>query len=96
MNARRIAQRLKSRLIAWLGAALPVLAVAGSGHAQSVLSYHGSPERSGNFTMPGLSWERARRVHLDPDFHPRFSGHVYAQPLYWQPPGSPPDRHRAC
>ncbi len=88
MKARRIDRSFRSRLIAWLGAALPVLAIAGDCHAQSVLSYHGSPERSGNFTMPGLSWERARRIHLDTDFHPSFSGHVYAQPLYWQPPGS--------
>ncbi len=90
MNARRIGGSITSRLVAWLGAALPVLAIAGGCHAQSVLSYHGSPERSGNFTMPGLSWDRARRVHLDAGFHPSFSGHVYAQPLYWQPPGSPP------
>jgi hypothetical protein len=27
-------------------------------------------------------------VHLDPGFAPRFSGHLYAQPLYWQAPGS--------
>src|SRR5262249_49366101 len=44
--------------------------------------------RSGNFIVPALTWERARLLHLDPGFQPRFSGHLYAQPLYWQPPGS--------
>jgi hypothetical protein len=89
LKRRLIACRLIAcRLIAWLSAVLPVLAIAGSCHAQSVLSYHGNPGRSGNFVVPGLSWERARSVHLDPGFHPRFSGHVYAQPLYWQPPGA--------
>jgi hypothetical protein len=53
-----------------------------------VLTYHGGPDRSGNFIVPALSWERARSVHLDPSFQPRFAGHLYAQPLYWQPPGS--------
>jgi hypothetical protein len=56
--------------------------------AQSVTTYHGNLERTGNFVMPRLSWERARRVHLDSVFAPRFSGHLYAQPLYWQPPGT--------
>jgi hypothetical protein len=54
-----------------------------------VLGYHGSADRAGNFVVPSLTWERARNIHLDPSFHPRVSGHVYAQPLYWQPPGSP-------
>ena len=54
----------------------------------SVLTYRGDPGRSGNFIVPGLTWERARSMHLDENFHARFSGHVYAQPLYWRPPGS--------
>ncbi|HEY3912406.1 MAG TPA: hypothetical protein VGM07_21330 [Stellaceae bacterium] len=58
--------------------------------ASSVLGYHGSPERSGNFIVPELTWQRARGIRLDAGFHPRFSGHLYAQPLYWQPPGSAP------
>jgi hypothetical protein len=55
-----------------------------------VLSYHGNPERSGHFVVPGLSWERARSLHLDQNFHARVSGHIYAQPLYWRPAGSGP------
>jgi hypothetical protein len=75
----------KFRLSAWL--ALLFLASAGPGAAygQSVLQYHGSPGRAGNYVIPSLTWERARNIHLDPSFHPRFSGHLYAQPLYWQP-----------
>jgi hypothetical protein len=55
-------------------------------HAQqpSVLTYHGAPDRSGRFIVPGLAWDRARSVHLDPLFHPQISGNVYAQPLYWR------------
>src|SRR5436309_7119294 len=76
------------RWIRWLSALLPALAMAGHCHAQSVLGYHGSADRSGNFIVPALNWDRARSLHLDPSFHPQFSGHLYAQPLYWQPPGS--------
>ena len=79
---------LTGRLIGWLSALLPALAIGGHCHAQSVLGYHGSPDRSGNFIVPALNWERARSLHLDPSFHPQFAGHLYAQPLYWQPPGS--------
>jgi hypothetical protein len=64
------------------------LTVAGACHAQSVLTYHGSIDRSGNVVVPSLTWERARSLHLDTGFQPRFSGHLYAQPLYWQAPGS--------
>jgi hypothetical protein len=80
--------RLITRLIAWLAVALPLLAMAGACRAQAVVTYHNDPARSGNFILPALTWERARSLHLDPAFQPRFAGHLYAQPLYWQPPGS--------
>src|SRR6266576_1490725 len=80
--------RPKLHLIAWLCALMPALTAASPCRAQSVLTYHGSADRSGNFIVPSLTWERARNIHLDPGFHPGFNGHVYAQPLYWQPPGS--------
>ncbi len=38
--------------------------------------------------MPGLTWERARSLHLDQTFQARIAGNVYAQPLYWHTPGS--------
>jgi hypothetical protein len=59
-----------------------------AGLAQSVPTYHHDPERSGAYVVPALDWARARSVHLDKAFAPRFSGHLYAQPLYWQPPGA--------
>src|SRR5689334_6340667 len=76
------------RRIGFSGGLLLAFALSGLAHAQSVLGYHGNPERSGNFVVPALTWNRAASVHLDPGFHPQFPGHVYAQPLYWQPPGS--------
>jgi outer membrane protein assembly factor BamB len=76
---------VKGHLLGWLSAALTVAATVTNCHAQSVLSYHGNPERSGNFVVPSLTWERARSVHLEPSFHPGISGHLYAQPLYWRP-----------
>ncbi len=56
----------------------------------SVLTYHGDGARSGHFIVPGLSWDRAKSLHLDPAFHAELSGHVYAQPLYWRPPDASP------
>jgi outer membrane protein assembly factor BamB len=58
-------------------------------HAQdNVLGYHGGADRSGHFVVPGLTWERARSLHLDEAFRARIVGNVYAQPLYWRPAGS--------
>jgi PQQ-like domain len=54
----------------------------------SVVAYHGGPDRSGNFKVPGLTWERARSLHLDQGFQGRVVGNVYAQPLYWHAPGA--------
>jgi PQQ enzyme repeat len=53
-----------------------------------VLAYHGGADRSGNFTVPDLTWERAGSLHLDEAFQARIVGHVYAQPLFWRTPGS--------
>ena len=80
---------VKRGLIVGVSAALSALTICVSAHAQSVLDYHGDIRRSGKFVVPQLTWERARSVHLDPAFHPRFSGHVYAQPLFWQAPEAP-------
>ena len=54
----------------------------------SVLTHHGHADRSGNFVVPGLTWEKARSLHSDREFHAAVSGQVYAQPLYWRVPGS--------
>jgi putative pyrroloquinoline-quinone binding quinoprotein len=62
--------------------------IAAYSQDDSVLTYHAAPSRSGNFVVPGLTWERARSLHLDENFRAQVAGHVYAQPLYWQPAGS--------
>ncbi len=54
----------------------------------SVLTYHGEAARSGHFVVADLTWERARSIHLDTAFHTELAGRLYAQPLYWKPPGS--------
>src|SRR5579875_1857550 len=75
-----------------LAAGLLLLAPAAAGPAAAagatVATYHGDIARSGRFVVPGLSWARAPLLHLDPAFAPRFSGHLYAQPLFWRPPGA--------
>src|SRR5689334_8538855 len=53
--------------------AVAVITASHSGLAQSpqnsvqdnVLTYHGSPDRRGNFVVPGLTWQRAKSLHLD-------------------------------
>jgi len=55
---------------------------------QTVPGYHGEATRSGNYVMPGLTWQTAPSMHRDTGFDGRVDGHVYAQPLYWRPPGS--------
>ena len=54
----------------------------------NILTYHGSADRSGNFVVPGLTWQRAKSLHADEKFRARVDGNVYAQPLYWHAPGS--------
>ncbi len=54
----------------------------------SVSTYHAALDRAGRYVVPGLTYERARGLHLDASFHAAFQGHVYAQPLLWRRPGS--------
>jgi outer membrane protein assembly factor BamB len=54
----------------------------------SVLTYHAHENRSGNFVVPKLTWDRAQSVHLDERFQTHISGKIYAQPFYWHPPGA--------
>ncbi|HEV2219073.1 MAG TPA: hypothetical protein VGV08_00815 [Casimicrobiaceae bacterium] len=60
----------------------------GTRATQEVLEHHGDSARSGLFVAPGLTWDRARHLRRDPDFHAEVAGPVYAQPLYWRIPGS--------
>jgi hypothetical protein len=67
-------------------AATPLACAAGAG--PSVLTYHAHEDRSGNFVVPKLTWDRARAIRLDENFQAHVSGKIYAQPLYWHPPGT--------
>lgn len=53
--------------------------------AESVLDYHATPDRSGTYVVPGLTWGRAASLRLDRNFDGRVSGHIYTQPLFWDP-----------
>ena len=70
-------------------AMLSGLALAsGFAQAQSVVTYHNAPDRSGAYTVPALTFAAAAKLHTDTTFHAAISGNVYAQPLYWQPSGA--------
>jgi len=55
---------------------------------QEVPEHHQNAARSGLFIVPSLTWDRARNLHRDPNFHADVAGPVYAQPLYWRSPDS--------
>jgi hypothetical protein len=82
-------------MMTWAKPLLLVAAMILSGRAvlaqseqDNVLTFHGGPDRRGNFTVPGLTWERAKTLHMDEKFRPRVAGNVYAQPLHWRAAGS--------
>lgn len=54
----------------------------------TVATYHADPARSGHYIAPGLTWAAMAQLHRDRGFDGRVPGHVYAQPLFWQPPGA--------
>jgi PQQ-like domain len=56
--------------------------------AASVTTYHNSLQRLGAYRIERLTLAAAAGVHRDAGFNASISGHVYAQPLYWQPPGA--------
>ena len=56
--------------------------------AQSVVTYHNSLTRHGDYVVPGLTLAAAAGMHLDSNFKATLTGHIYAQPLYWLPTGS--------
>ena len=79
------------RSLRWL---LPLVLVVGVQSAQaesgtsSIGEYHNGPDRSGHFVVPGLTWDRARAIRPAAEFGANIPGHIYAQLLYWQPPGA--------
>ena len=70
-------------------ASLILSAAASAANTDAVLTHHNDGARSGLYTVPSLTTDRARGVRLDPSFTARFPGKVYAQPLYWRPPDAP-------
>lgn len=58
------------------------------GEAQSVVTYHNGIARHGHYKVPGLTLAAAATMHPDAHFHAKLDGHIYAQPLYWLPPGA--------
>ena len=71
------------------GALAVTLAASSAAHGDSsILTYHGSLDRAGHYVMPGLTYERARGLRLDPSFNAVYHGEVHAQPLLWREPGT--------
>lgn len=67
--------------------AFVILAASGPGAAApGVLQHHNDAGRSGHYTVPGLTIERAAKLHRDPHFDGRVRGAINAQPLYWNLP----------
>jgi hypothetical protein len=65
-------------------AALILASVSEAGAVDAVLTYHGAPNRNGSYVVPGLAAERVRAIHVETGFRAKFSGDLYAQPLYWR------------
>jgi hypothetical protein len=72
------------------GAALLLAMVPGlcAQASESVVTYHNSLNRHGDYVVPGLTLDAAAGMHLDKAFKAKLSGHIYAQPLFWKPSGS--------
>jgi hypothetical protein len=79
---------IKAALLLALAIALSAISSARAADDRSILTYHGAPNRRGNFVVPALTVERARGTHLDSGFQAKLSGHLYAQPLYWREAGA--------
>jgi hypothetical protein len=79
---------IKAALFLALAIALSAISSARAADDRSILTYHGAPNRRGNFVVPALTVERARGTHLDSGFQAKLSGHLYAQPLYWREAGA--------
>ena len=73
-----------------LAFAAALLGLASPSAAQSVLTYHGRPDRSGNFVMPELTWDAARAVHLDLRFAPVSRGTSMPSRFIGARPALPP------
>lgn len=54
----------------------------------SIATYHGDLLRSGTYIVHDLTAARAKNLRFDASFHTDIEGHVHAQPLYWNVPGT--------
>jgi hypothetical protein len=77
-----------SRIFNVIFAALLFAALPAAAQAGSVTTYHNSLQRTGNYTIGKLTLAAAATMHRDTGFKASVNGHVYAQPLFWLPPGS--------
>ncbi|HEY1607823.1 MAG TPA: PQQ-binding-like beta-propeller repeat protein, partial [Paraburkholderia sp.] len=82
-----VVARLALRLFA-VFATCGYLGTASAQNADAVATYHRADDRSGQYVVPGLTWQSASHLHRDAGFDGKVDGHVYAQPLYWHPPGA--------
>lgn len=72
-------------------AILMLLATPALGATQAdttIAFYHGAPDRAGHYIVTTLTRQSAGQVRRDPNFDGRIDGPLYAQPLYWRPPGA--------
>ncbi len=69
-----------------LGIALACLCAVSA--RADVVTYHNSLQRLGAYKIARLTLAAAGSVHRDTGFNASINGDVYAQPLYWQPPGA--------
>src|SRR6516164_10724625 len=79
---------INASLVLAFAIALSAIGLAHAADEGLILTYHGTPDRGGNFVMPVLTVERARGTHLDVGFKAKLAGHLYAQPLYWRETGA--------
>lgn len=78
-----------SAFAALTAAALLIAPTARSAGTDSTVPiYHADAARSGHYIVPCLTWADAAGMRRDAAFDGRVPGNIYAQPLYWRPPGA--------
>src|SRR5437762_10170087 len=81
----RMEETMKMRW--WMPAAL-LAWLPGISAADNVLTYHDSNLRHGAYKIPALTLAAAANMQRDDAFNGSVSGHIYAQPLFWEPKGT--------
>lgn len=76
--------RVRFCLVPLLLASVPAISSAD----ESVVTYHNGLQRHGTYVIPSLTGATAANVKPDTNFKARITGNVYAQPLFWKPPGA--------